>query len=155
MKIYIPGIAISLLLFISCMNDQEINRYDLVTRYNIGNSVIDSLNSLSVGNSEFVFTVDATGLQTFPDYYKEGIALGTMSYWGWHSFENPENFSLENNYREYEVNGRQVKYLCRPAIYLPVNGGLLTVVAKISICSQFPHDGRWKVRWEKLNEYID
>jgi len=48
---------------------------------------------LSVGNGELCFTVDVTGLQTFPDRYpvadpsgaRPGTLLGTMSSWGWHS----------------------------------------------------------------------
>ncbi len=111
MKKYFQGVILFFLFSVSCRNEQVINRYDLVTRHNIENSIIDSLNSLTVGNGEFAFTVDVTGLQTFPDFYKEGISLGTMSNWGWHSFKNPDNFSLEDNYREYEVNGRKVKYL--------------------------------------------
>jgi hypothetical protein len=61
----------------------------MVTRFNINNSVIDSFNFLSVGNGEFSFTVDITGLQTFPDWYSCGFPLGTMSDWGWHRGENP------------------------------------------------------------------
>ena len=54
---------------------------------------MDTLASLSVGNGEFAVTVDATGLQTFPEYYSGGVPLGTQSQWGWHSFSNPENLS--------------------------------------------------------------
>ena len=47
----------------------------------------DPLSSLSVGNGEFAYTVDISGLQTFPEAYEAGISLGTQSQWGWHSFE--------------------------------------------------------------------
>ncbi len=100
-----------ILMSFSCGRDQVIDRYDLVSRHNIENSIIDSLNSFSVGNGTFTFTVDMTGLQTFPGFYERGISLGTMSDWGWHSFPNPENFNLEDNYRNYDVHGRQVSYL--------------------------------------------
>ncbi len=33
------------------------------------------LPSLSIGNGHFAFTVDATGLQTFPEIYSEGVPL--------------------------------------------------------------------------------
>ena len=46
------------------------------------NSAFDRLNSFSVGNGEFSFGVDLTGLQTFPEFYTEGIPLMTMSDWG-------------------------------------------------------------------------
>jgi len=96
---------------ICCTNKPEIDRYALVTRHNIENSVIDSLNSLSVGNGEFAFTVDITGLQTFPDFYSRGISLGTMSDWGWHTEENPENFQVSELYKTYNVHGRNIDYL--------------------------------------------
>jgi len=42
----------------------------------------------------------------------------------------------------------------RLAIYLPGNGGLLTAVAKMCVSDQFPHNGKWKVKWENLNKYV-
>jgi len=95
----------------SCRNNFKIDRFALVTRHNIENSVIDSLNSLSVGNGEFAFTVDITGLQTFPEFYSKGISLGTMSDWGWHTGENPENFQLSDLYKTYDIHGRNVDYI--------------------------------------------
>jgi hypothetical protein len=94
-----------------CKKKSEIDRFAMVTRHNIENSVIDSLNSLSVGNGEFAFTVDITGLQTFPEFYSRGISLGTMSDWGWHSGANPENYQLADVYKSYEVHGRNVNYV--------------------------------------------
>jgi protein-glucosylgalactosylhydroxylysine glucosidase len=95
----------------SCDSESPIDRYELVSRHNIENSVFDSLSSLSVGNGEFAYTVDFTGLQTFPEFYSRGISLGTMSNWGWHSDKNPENFSLSDVYKKYNVNGRDVEYV--------------------------------------------
>jgi hypothetical protein len=94
-----------------CIHNSEIDRYSLVTRHNIINSSIDSLSSLSVGNGGFAFTVDITGLQTFPEFYSRGISLGTMSDWGWHTGANPENFQLEDVYKTYDVHGRKVDYV--------------------------------------------
>ena len=73
---------------------QSINRRQLVQRHTIVNTTFDTLSSLSVGNGRFCFTVDATGLQSFPEYYAKGVPLGTQSEWGWHSFPNPENYSF-------------------------------------------------------------
>jgi hypothetical protein len=72
---------------------------------------IDSLNSLSVGNGQFTFTVDATGLQTFPESYANGIPLGTMSDWGWYSGPDTSGYSLSDVIKSYDVNGRQVGYV--------------------------------------------
>jgi len=107
-------------LFVSCSDSEvqpPIDRLAVLTRHNIHNNMIDSLASLSVGNGEFAFTVDVTGLQSFPEFYAKGIPLGTMAEWGWHSDKNPENYSLEDVYRSYDVHGRQVDYVhqFRPA----------------------------------------
>jgi hypothetical protein len=102
----------TIVLFIAgCNKEVKIDRIALVNRHNIHNSITDSLSSLSVGNGEFTFTTDVTGLQTFPDFYSRGISLGTMSTWGWHTAENPENFSLSDVYRTYMVHGRPVDYV--------------------------------------------
>ncbi|MBP7510101.1 MAG: hypothetical protein KA807_19975, partial [Prolixibacteraceae bacterium] len=86
-----------LILLVSCNNSKSrnhIDRYKVVTRHNITNTEVNPLNSLTLGNGEFAFTADITGMQTFPEFYENGISLGTMSQWGWHSFPNQENFTL-------------------------------------------------------------
>ena len=45
------------------------------------------------GNLRFNF--DVTGLQTFPEYYQKTMPIGILSDWGWHSFPNPENFTID------------------------------------------------------------
>jgi hypothetical protein len=115
--ILLPAFA----LMTSCSDGQKIpiDRFAVVSRHNIHNSVIDSLNSLSVGNGDFAFTVDITGLQSFPEFYEKGIPLGTMANWGWHTAENPENYNLEDVYRSYDVHGRKVDYVHQ---YRPSDG---------------------------------
>jgi protein-glucosylgalactosylhydroxylysine glucosidase len=111
-KIFIFQILFVLIMSVSsCGRISKIDRYSLVTRHNIENSVIDSLNSLSVGNGEFAFTVDITGLQTFPEFYSRGISLGTMSGWGWHTGVNPSDYKLSDVYKSYDVHGRAVDYV--------------------------------------------
>lgn len=95
----------------STSDQQKIDRHALVNRHNVQVNSIDSLASLSVGNGEFAFTVGATGLQTFPEFYEKGIPLGTQSQWGWHSFPNPDNYTMEDVTETYpNGNGRQVPY---------------------------------------------
>jgi protein-glucosylgalactosylhydroxylysine glucosidase len=96
---------------ISCNQNSKIDRLALVTRHNIENSDIDSLSSLSVGNGQFAYTVDITGLQTFPEFYAKGVPLGTMSDWGWHTRANPDSFQLSDVYKTYNVHGRNVEYV--------------------------------------------
>lgn len=88
----------------------KIDRFALVNRHNVQITEFDSLNSLSVGNGKFAFTVDATGMQTFPELYKNGVCLGTQSEWGWHNFPNTENFRLEESFQYFEVEDRKIPY---------------------------------------------
>ncbi|MBM6992902.1 MAG: glycoside hydrolase N-terminal domain-containing protein [Prevotella sp.] len=74
-----------------------INRKVVVTRHNPHVTAIDSLSSLTVGNGSFAFTVDATGLQTFPRQYSKGVCLGTFGDGFWHHFPN------ENQYQQSET----------------------------------------------------
>lgn len=95
-------------------NKHSIDRYALVNRHNIEVHEMDTLASLSVGNGNFVFTTDITGLQTFFREYENGVALGTMSNWGWHSFPDTAGYELSETYRYFEVDGREVPYSAQP-----------------------------------------
>ncbi len=88
----------------------KIDRKSLVERHTIINKKSDSLSSLSVGNGRFAFTVDVTGLQSFPDAYAKGVPLGTESEWGWHSFTDTANYSFDETLKDYKLNGRNVSY---------------------------------------------
>lgn len=74
---------------------QNIDRETVVGRHHPHITTVDTLASLTVGNGHFAATVDATGLQTFPEHYANGVPLGTMSDWGWHSFPNPNGYQPE------------------------------------------------------------
>ena len=103
-------------LFASCGTDKDapIDREALLARNNPQVAAFDSLASLSVGNGEFAFTVDATGLQTFHELYSKGVPLGTQSQWGWHSFGNPENYKPEEYLKEYDFGrGHKEVYACQ------------------------------------------
>ncbi|RFS14784.1 hypothetical protein [Emticicia sp. C21] len=104
---------LKLYLFLICpllVFAQKIDREALVNRHKVLVKSLDTLSSLTVGNGSFAFTVDATGLQTFPDYYANGIPLGTQSEWSWHSFPNKENYSIEEGFKEMNSHGRKVIY---------------------------------------------
>jgi len=92
------------------LSENQIDRHALVTRHNITLSKPDPLTPLSVGNGEFAFTADITGLQTFPQYHANGMPLGTQSQWGWHSMPNPKGYTLTDVLESYEVWGRSVPY---------------------------------------------
>src|SRR5688572_26585565 len=80
----------------------KIDRFKLVSRHNVVLNQVDTLGSLSVGNGEFAFTVDASGLQTFPHEYENGISLGTQSQWGWHSIPSKTFFTVNDVAQEFE-----------------------------------------------------
>lgn len=98
-------------LFVFFASAQKINRHALVQRHNVNIIKWDSLSSLTVGNGKFAFTVDITGLQSFPDKYKNGITLGTQSDWGWHSFSNTNHLKREDALKTYTLNGKDQTYM--------------------------------------------
>lgn len=112
-KIFYSLLAVALA---ACGTDKQepIDRDALLERNNPQVTTFDSLSSLSVGNGEFAYTVDATGLQTFPEMYKKGVPLGTQSQWGWHSFANPENYRREEYLKEFDFGrGHKEVYACQ------------------------------------------
>ena len=66
-----------------------LDRRELVRRHCPETRKADPFSPFSVGNGNFAFTADITGLQTFPGHYREGIPLCTMAQWGWHSAPAP------------------------------------------------------------------
>ncbi len=97
----------------SCHSPHEtagINRFALVNRHNILVEKFDPLASLSVGNGNFAFTTDITGLQTFYMEVEKGIPLGTLSNWGWHTLPNAGEYEISESVLFHEVKGRRVPY---------------------------------------------
>jgi hypothetical protein len=91
------------------------NRRALVQRHNPALTVLDAQSPLTVGNGEFAFTADITGLQSIPIPYESGCPLCTQSQWAWHSFPNPHGYSLDNfrmtdNGYPVESKGQQEAY---------------------------------------------
>lgn len=102
------------LAFVGCQSakkTEKIDRLALVSRNNVVVVQPDTLASLSVGNGEFAFTTDVTGLQTFYSEYENGVTLGTQSNWGWHTFPNTENYQVMESAKYSDYRGRKVPYL--------------------------------------------
>lgn len=90
----------------------RIDRHALVSRHNPVLRKLEPLSPLSVGNGEFAFTCDITGLQTFPEAYKDAMPLCTMSQWGWHTKPMPEHLKGKDlKLNEYDTHGRKVGYM--------------------------------------------
>ncbi len=92
-------------------NSPAIDRAALVRRHNPVVRKLDPLGPLSLGNGEFAFTADVTGLQTFAAEYERDMPLCTMAQWGWHT--TPLRSGLDaGSFRlaQFDTFGRQVAY---------------------------------------------
>jgi hypothetical protein len=97
----------------------SIDRRAVVDRHRIRLTAPDPVNAISVGNGDFAYTADLTGMQTFVGYHdpvaamrQGGAALNTatMASWGWHEMPNPENYVLDDAMTEYETPRGPVSY---------------------------------------------
>ena len=84
-------IILTIILSFSCESKEynKIDRQKVVSRHNIVTKVNNPDSPAQVGNGEFAFGVDITGLQTF-------VPFNTMSQWSWHSFPLPEGIRIED-----------------------------------------------------------
>jgi hypothetical protein len=92
-----------------------IDRQAVVERHTIRLNRVDVESPLSVGNGDFAFTVDPTGLQTFEYFHDEGIPLETSSTlpWAWHEFPNTQGLKLEDAMMPHDFHGRTVMFAGR------------------------------------------
>ncbi|MBQ0072808.1 MAG: hypothetical protein KBT34_01295 [Prevotella sp.] len=102
---------ILMLMMVTIVMAQKINRKAVVTRNNPHVTTADNLSSLTVGNGHFATTVDVTGLQSFPKDYEEGVPLCAMSDWGWHSFPNIDKLQPSETNKVMNLgHGREEEY---------------------------------------------
>ena len=81
-----------------------IDRHALVTRHNPVIRKVDLDAPLTVGNGNFAFTGDITGLQTFAALYqRDGVPTETMARWCWVTDDNPQHFNLENANKDFTL----------------------------------------------------
>ncbi len=106
--------AIAVLVLLAAVSlgaAEKIDRHALVTRHNPHITKVDTWAPLSVGNGQFCFTADVTGLQTFYDQYqKSGIPLETLARWAWHENANPNGYKLEDANRSFTSYGKTLGY---------------------------------------------
>ena len=111
MKLLPVGCCIIMVLWFGKTGAQPIDRYGLVSRHNVQLSQVDALAPLSVGNGDFAYTADVTGMQSFGDYYfANGIPLETLSTWCWHTFPNSNGYRLQDATKEIDFHGRKILY---------------------------------------------
>jgi hypothetical protein len=87
---------------------ERLDRRAIVSRHNPALRAFDPRSPLSVGNGEFCFTADCTGLQTFLQLYERALPLCTMSQWGWET--SPGRPAGELRLTDYDTYGRNVGY---------------------------------------------
>lgn len=82
----------------------KIDRRAVVSRHHVTLTAFDGERPLQVGNGEFAFGMDVTGLQTFAPF-------NTMSHWGWHSGPAPKGQTVADFEGEiWDTHGRAVRY---------------------------------------------
>lgn len=94
----------------SNLKPEAIDRYALVNRHLPVCEGIDPLSPFTVGNGEYAFTVDVTGLQTVWEPYESGIPLVTQSQWGWHRIPDSAGFQIDETFEYFDTYGRPVPY---------------------------------------------
>ena len=70
-------------------SQEKIDRKAVVERHRIITTSTNPESPAQVGNGEFAFGVDITGLQTFTPF-------NTLSHWSWHSFPLPQGQHVED-----------------------------------------------------------
>lgn len=91
-------------------SEGKIDRKALVSRHKILLTQPDALTPLSVGNGEFAFTADITGLQTFPEFHAPAMMLQTMAQWAWHTTPDAHEYKLLDTFNLYDSHGKQTPY---------------------------------------------
>jgi hypothetical protein len=87
----------------------KIDRQRVLKRNNPTYTKAEIDSPLSVGNGDFAFTVDVTGLQTFYHQYSK-IPLCTMASWAWHENPFPDGINKEIKPEYLDTFGRDVPY---------------------------------------------
>jgi hypothetical protein len=98
---------------------EAIDREALVRRHTVTLLEANPEHVLTVGNGDFGYTADITGMQTFTDFHDQSLAVregrtaintATMSSWGWHEMPNPAGYALEDAMSEHETRRGPVLY---------------------------------------------
>lgn len=104
MKKIVCIILLTQCIAVSVNGQEGIDRKAVVDRHRIVTSKISSTSPAQVGNGEFAFGVDITGLQTFTPF-------NTMAQWSWHSSPMPKGAKIED-FKQSVINthGKDILY---------------------------------------------
>jgi hypothetical protein len=99
-----PFLECATLALLASQTMQPIDRMQVVRRHNVTLTQPNPDRPLQVGNGNFAFGMDVTGLQTF-------APLNNMSNWGWASSPLPPGVKVSDyHYQPRETHGRVVTY---------------------------------------------
>jgi len=96
-----------------------IDREAVVRRHNITVTAPDPTHVITVGNGDFAYTADITGMQSFAGYHDQTAAVmqgrtaintPTMSTWGWHEMPNPHGYVLADATTVHQTRRGPVRY---------------------------------------------
>lgn len=119
----------------------SIDREALVKRHTVILNQPDPVGVVAVGNGNFAYNADITGMQSFPEFYEKSMPIGIMSNWGWHSFPNPKGYSLANfpnTCWDITRDGKPAK-ICYPSIEQLVQGVETGVPEEAEYLRSNPH----------------
>ena len=90
----------------------SINRKEILDRYQpTHEGEWDHLTPFSVGNGDFAFTVDGTGLQSAWIGEDAVTPTLTMSNFGWHRYPKASRDYSKLRLQEFDANGRKIGYM--------------------------------------------
>lgn len=110
-NLLIAGAAAALLPNKTSRADSSIDRQKLIRRHNPVIGKFDPFSALTVGNGNFAFTSDFTGLQTFTAECDKLFPLCTCAHWAWHTTPMPADLRNQKlRLKYYDTYGRKVGY---------------------------------------------
>ena len=142
---------------------QPIDREALVRRHAVHVTAIDTSSPLTVGNGEFAFTADVTGLQTLNQSYRNPL-LQTMSHWAWHTIPaaiagiDPSKFTeqtvvVNNHTSHYPVSAGQPPALVAYLRSNPHRLNLARLFLRRGVASTAPAIGAAEL--SQINQTLD
>jgi hypothetical protein len=97
----------------------QIDREGVVRRHDISIDAPHPEHVVTVGNGDFAYTADITGMQSFTTFHDQAVAImqgrtavntATMSTWGWHEMPNPDGYTLDDAMTEHQTRRGPVRY---------------------------------------------
>lgn len=90
---------------------KRINRQAVVERHSPSTTHLNPQSPFTLGNGQFAFTADITGLQSLPErYFDQGIPLETKANWAWHTRATPHHYVLDDANEIYDAYHRSVAF---------------------------------------------